>query len=255
MATQIPERPGSFREFVAAATDPLAGADISVTEFKYRYSAGQARRVSFAGRLRRGLRASASTGRDACGLATTCVALHACSPPPLHSCCFVPFRRPTSCGARACLARPRPPSLWAASTRRACPPWTSAISTQPRRARAAGPGPSLCGARQRAAWATGWCVGVARLHRGRDERGGRPRRGRCCPGPPPHLDRCTCATWSAVARAPSPGRFPLSASSRCGGNGHPASSGMRLDAGPLLPSLTAMVAQLLPWMSPSLPPA
>ena len=44
MATQIPERPGSFRDFVAAATDPLDGADISVTEFKYRYSAGQVRR-------------------------------------------------------------------------------------------------------------------------------------------------------------------------------------------------------------------
>ena len=38
LATQIPERPGSFREFVAVAT---AGG-VSVTEFKYRYSAGQA---------------------------------------------------------------------------------------------------------------------------------------------------------------------------------------------------------------------
>lgn len=42
MATRIPERPGAFREFVAAATDPLDGGhDVSVTEFKYRYSAGQ----------------------------------------------------------------------------------------------------------------------------------------------------------------------------------------------------------------------
>lgn len=41
MATQIPERPGSFREFVEAATDN--GVDVSVTEFKYRYSAGQVR--------------------------------------------------------------------------------------------------------------------------------------------------------------------------------------------------------------------
>ncbi|KIZ01900.1 threonine dehydratase [Monoraphidium neglectum] len=42
MATQIPERPGSFRDFVGAATGPLdGGADVSVTEFKYRYSAGQ----------------------------------------------------------------------------------------------------------------------------------------------------------------------------------------------------------------------
>ncbi|KAI8464153.1 MAG: threonine dehydratase I [Monoraphidium minutum] len=41
MATQIPERPGAFRDFVAAATDPLDGVDVSVTEFKYRYSAGQ----------------------------------------------------------------------------------------------------------------------------------------------------------------------------------------------------------------------
>lgn len=38
MATQIPERPGSFREFVATATDVKGG--VSVTEFKYRYSAG-----------------------------------------------------------------------------------------------------------------------------------------------------------------------------------------------------------------------
>jgi GTPase involved in cell partitioning and DNA repair len=45
MATQIPERPGSFREFVGIATDSGAGGSggVSVTEFKYRYSAGQVR--------------------------------------------------------------------------------------------------------------------------------------------------------------------------------------------------------------------
>jgi threonine dehydratase len=44
MATQIPERPGSFRDFVATATDGAEGA-VSVTEFKYRYSAGQAANI------------------------------------------------------------------------------------------------------------------------------------------------------------------------------------------------------------------
>lgn len=38
MATTIPERPGAFREFVDAATG--GSGSLSVTEFKYRYSAG-----------------------------------------------------------------------------------------------------------------------------------------------------------------------------------------------------------------------
>lgn len=54
LATQIPERPGSFRQFVSVATGSSSGSGsngsaaavpvppTSVTEFKYRYSAGQA---------------------------------------------------------------------------------------------------------------------------------------------------------------------------------------------------------------------
>jgi threonine dehydratase len=37
MATQIPERPGSFREFVSIASE---SGGVNVTEFKYRFSAG-----------------------------------------------------------------------------------------------------------------------------------------------------------------------------------------------------------------------
>ncbi|PNH07340.1 Threonine dehydratase biosynthetic, chloroplastic [Tetrabaena socialis] len=43
LATTIPERPGAFKEFIATAL--CSDADISVTEFKYRYSAGSTAQV------------------------------------------------------------------------------------------------------------------------------------------------------------------------------------------------------------------
>lgn len=44
LATTIPEAPGTFKEFVSTAVD---GTDISVTEFKYRYTAGTDAHVLF----------------------------------------------------------------------------------------------------------------------------------------------------------------------------------------------------------------
>lgn len=76
MATQIPERPGSFREFVAAATDG-GGADggsvgsVSVTEFKYRFSAGQTASILWSAGVSDKAAAAALVGRlNAAGMPT-----------------------------------------------------------------------------------------------------------------------------------------------------------------------------------------
>ena len=46
LATQIPEHPGSFRDFVGVATTGDDGhGGVSVTEFKYRFSAGQSANI------------------------------------------------------------------------------------------------------------------------------------------------------------------------------------------------------------------
>lgn len=45
MATTIPEQPGAFRTFIDAAVGSASSEPISVTEFKYRFSAGEAAQV------------------------------------------------------------------------------------------------------------------------------------------------------------------------------------------------------------------
>jgi hypothetical protein len=68
MATQIPERPGSFREFVSIAS---GAGGVAVTEFKYRYSAGASANILWSAGVTDKAAASALVSRlNEAGLAT-----------------------------------------------------------------------------------------------------------------------------------------------------------------------------------------
>jgi threonine dehydratase len=85
MATTIPERPGAFSAFIDAAVG--AGAEpLSVTEFKYRFSAGEAAQVLWGAGIRSPEQLTALLSRmNAAGFSTVDiskvrvrVSMHAC---------------------------------------------------------------------------------------------------------------------------------------------------------------------------------
>jgi hypothetical protein len=251
MATQIPERPGSFREFVAAATDPLAGGDVSVTEFKYRYSAGQ---VGGSGRGRERV-VCVAVSVACCVFAYArswgrCLVWGAHAPfDPGHALAAAPHPHnpPTP-------PPPPPPKvaniLWSAGV-----PGKAAAAALVERVNGAGmPTVDISDIDAAQARATGGGVAAGpprgaalpcvppphpaaapspvrlgrllRALRGQPrartwQPSGRPRvppAHPAAPAPPPS-NRSTCATWWVAGRAPTPGSSPLSGFSRCGGGG------------------------------------